>query len=424
MMSKTSLAMRQYAMIIAERTAGLSAEAAAKEREALLDNPALQNYYSEPDTIAVTLDGEIVETLPCERVAFEYPCKDEDDPSQWQPSVRGQINLARTQNGDIWAFTDTGPIFHSEDLGKSWQWTPGSSNTSSKDFTFTILQDDTFLVMGSTEGSRSLEVHRSTNLGETWERIATIDPPPPYVVIGDDTPATTQLSDGTILSTVQCAQNAEWSEGQGVLIYRSTDGGKTWAVRNIVWEANRVTPDGPEFPAFGPESDRPEMIAGESHILELPGGSLLQTIRVQGLHHGPTWENVTKTACFLDSADGGLTWQNARPALDAEGKPVLVYGECHGQSTRLPDGRIVMVHDHRYPYPEGQTIAHISEDNGNTWKRHAYHLILGSGYPAILSLEDGTILTVSGSGLTDEKATPLASRKLWTCVAVRWKLPV
>lgn len=422
-MNETSLARRQYEAMIAERTAELSPEKAKEEREALLDNPALKNYYSEPHKIFVTVEGEIVETLPCDRVILEYPHKDPDNPCQWQASQRGQVNLARTRNGDIWAFMDKGPIFHTEDLGRTWRWTPGSSATSSKDFTFTILHDDTFLVVGSTEGRRSLEIHRSLDLGDNWERTETLFPPPPHVLIGDDTPAATQLSNGTILFTVQCAPTDQWREGQGVLIYRSTDNGKTWSVRHLTWEANRIIPGEPEFPAYGPGVSPEGMIAGESHILELPGGRLLLTIRVQGLHDGPCWQDVTKTACFLDSDDGGRTWKNARPALDAEGRPVLVYGQCHAQSARLPDGRIVMVHDHRYPYPEEQTIARVSDDGGMTWNRHAYHLLLGSGYPAILVLEDGTILTVSGNGFSDEKGQPRTSRELWTCAAVRWKLP-
>ena len=417
-----SVALRQFEAMVAEQTRGLSDDEAARLRKKLMDNTALANYYSQEGKLFVTVGDEVVQTLTCERVALEYPRKDPDDPSHWQHDSRGQVNLARSRNGDLWAFMQDGPIFHSEDRGRSWTWTCGSSVTASKDFTFTILQDDTFLVVGSTEGNRSLLVHRSRDLGRTWECIATINPPAPYVVIQDDTPAMTQLSDGTILFTTQCAASTDWQEGRGHVVCRSTDHGMTWSVRQVTWEANRVTADEPEFLSYGRSSSQAGLICGESHILEVAGGKLLHTVRFQGLAEGP-WEKVSKTACFLDSEDGGLTWQNARPALDGEGNPVLERGQCHGWSGQLPDGRIVMVHDHRYPYPQGQAIARVSHDGGKTWDRRAYHLNLGSGYPAILVLEDATIVTVSGAALYDDVGKPRASRNLWRSVAVRWKLP-
>jgi len=415
-----SVALKQFEAMIEEMTQGLSSDDAARVRDQIMDNPSLNRYYAKEGTIAVTIDDQIVETLPCERVAFEYPRQDPDDPSHWQAGYRGQATLARTRNGDLWAFMDTGPIFHSSDGGRTWAWTRGSSDTASKDFTFTVLQDDSFLVVGCTEGSRSLQVHRSTDLGETWERIAAIDPPCPFVVIDDDTPAMTQLSDGTILFETQVHGQEDGRRVDSCIICRSTDGGKTWSSHVLVWEANRFHPDAPEFPACGPET---EMIRGETHILELAGGRLLQTVRFQSLPGGDPWAHISKQALLLDSDDGGLTWKNARPTFDVGGKPVLENGECHGWSAQLPDGRIVMVHDRRYPHPEGQTIAHVSHDEGKTWDRRAYHLIMGCGYPATVALEDGTIVTVSGAGLSDETGQPRTSRRLWTPVAVRWKLP-
>ena len=415
-----SQTLRQFEAMIEEQTRGMDPHEAAQRRKTLLDNPVLQQYYSQEGKLFVTVGDKVVDTLDCQRVMLAYPCQDPDDASHWQASPRGQVNLARTRNGNIWAFMDTGPIFHSDDDGKSWRWTPGSSHTSSKDFTFTILEDDTFLVVGQTEEARTLLVHKSRDLGESWEHVATISPPAPYVTMQDDTPAMTQLADGTILFTAQCATKADWSQGRGALVCHSQDAGKSWSVHNVTWDATRLTPDGPEFPPYGPQYAEAGMICGESHILELPSGSLLHTMRVQRLPK--SWEHLSKTVFFTDSDDGGLTWKNIRPTLDADGKPVLVCGQCHSWSGRLPDGRIVMAHDHRYPYSQGQTIAHVSNDGARTWDQRAYHLVFGAGYPATLILDDGTILTVSGAGLSDDKAKSLASRGLWTSVAVRWKL--
>jgi len=175
-----SLAVRQIEAMIAEKTEGLSPAEATARRDALMAqaNPVLQDYYSEPHKICVTLDGKVVSTLPCERVPFEYPQQDRLDPSHRQAGPRGQANVARTQDGDIWAHIKSDgagpvlegrysrPIFHSGDGGRTWSWTVGSSSTGANDFAFTILQDDTFFVAGT-----PLAVNASPSLRQQGEDV-------------------------------------------------------------------------------------------------------------------------------------------------------------------------------------------------------------------------------------------------------------
>ena len=447
-----SQALRQVKAMIAERTQGLFTDEAAAVAAELMDNPSLKNYYSQEGKLFVTLgdvpglrqrrpdldqrasnlrcggSAVVVQTLPCQRVALEYPCKDLDNPSHWQFGERGQVTLATTKNGDVWAFTQGGRLFRSQDGGKSWAWTCGSTATDSDDLTFTVLADDSFLVVGSTTGNiwgegEALAVHRSTDQGRTWKLIGTISPPAPYARLGDDTPGLTQLSDGTILLPTQVYGPLGDSTLRGHIMCRSTDGGSTWSTSPVTWEANQFHPDAHKFPACRPDDN---LIRGEAHVLELASGRLLMTLRYQWLHGlpgGEPWAPLSKQAMFLDSDDGGLTWTNARPTFDAGGQPILVNGECHGWCAQLADGRIVLVHDHRFPHVEGQTIARVSHDEGRTWERHTYHLIFGAGYPATLALDDGTILTVSGAGLQTPPGKARTSRNLWTTVAIRWNLP-
>ena len=120
-----------------------------------------------------------------------------------------------------------------------------------------------------------------------------------------------------------------------------------------------------------------------------------------------------------DSPDGSRTWEHLRPLSDAEGRPLLVFGECHGQLVELPDGRVVLVHDRRYPYDKGETIGRVSEDGGKAWSRYVYHLSEGSGYPASVALDDGTIVTVVGNTRLDAQSRPIEP---WRVQSVRWRL--
>ena len=98
-------------------------------------------------------------------------------------------------------------------------------------------------------------------------------------------------------------------------------------------------------------------------------------------------------------------------------------GECHGQLVQLPDGTLVLVHDRRYPYENCEAVARVSRDNGQTWERDIYHMSYGTGYPASVALEDGTMVIVTGN-------TPLYSPQgcamgdhTWSAQAIRWRLP-
>jgi hypothetical protein len=104
--------------------------------------------------------------------------------------------------------------------------------------------------------------------------------------------------------------------------------------------------------------------------------------------------------------------------FDAEGRALLIFGECHGGLVELPDGRVVLVHDRRYPYDKMGSIGRISENGGKTWSRSAYHVSAGCGYPASVVLEDGTIVTVTGSTRYDTQPIPIEP---WSVEAVRWR---
>jgi len=49
------------------------------------------------------------------------------------------------------------------------------------------------------------------------------------------------------------------------------------------------------------------------------------------------------------SPDGGVTWEDFGPIADAEGQTLLIHGECNGELLQMPDGRVALIHQRRYP---------------------------------------------------------------------------
>ena len=200
-------------------------------------------------------------------------------------------------------------------------------------------------------------------------------------------------------------------------VYRSTDGGRTW-----------------------PERAPLQQWGHETNILSLQSGRLLAIIRYQrfrfaepdpdepaGLAEidvkdkGPLLQTVGKRVFFADSDDSGHTWKNFRPLWrEKNGKMELVNGEAHGHAVQLADGRIVLVHEHRYPYKNGGLRARVSHDEGQTWRPEIYHLSQGHGYAGSVVLDDGTIVTVCGNTPLDGQGQPTGP---WQAQVVRWRLP-
>jgi len=121
----------------------------------------------------------------------------------------------------------------------------------------------------------------------------------------------------------------------------------------------------------------------EPHAVETADGRLVAQIRYHGKGQGAAvrlWQS--------ESADGGQTWQPARPTELAGLPPHLL---------RLRSGKLVSVYGRRFgAFGE---YACISDDHGRTWDtaneiKLAGHFNSDLGYPASAELSDGSILTV------------------------------
>ena len=285
-----------------------------------------------------------------------------------------------------------------------------------------VLRDGSFLSwMVTLEQDRAptledgqLMLHRSCDLGQTWEPLG--GPGPLYEDLNPG--AITHLRDGTLI----------WPIGfrrPGVIhatyVFRSADGGITWS------EGSPVCP------------------TGEPSVIELASGRLLAAVRNNLMPRPGAWqaffedeyeddwrlwhmqygrahriESMHKNVMLADSHDGGATWTNVRKGCHG-------LGEMHGSTVELPDGRIVLMHVHRLPWLHGGERARVSRDGGNTWDRETYYLSTVLTYPeystnCVLPPEladgkPGMILTVLGD--RPHSLPPLDRAPLLQ--AVRWR---
>lgn len=400
-------------------------------------------YYANPRQLVVTQDGVEIERLACERIDLPYS----DSPLTHQV----WNELGRTRSGDLYVATSAGRMFRSTDGGRTWaSWNvklgdePGIGP-------FCVLSDDTFLAVWENR------FFQSTDKGKSWSAVSELKADPFDRV---DINFLTQLKDGTVLCPVN-RYNLNVNAGKGATVaysqenqyvFRSNDQGKTWKGGGDAEFWKTLSDAGLDPTAVSLQSRIPGTggtFPGcwETQITELAGGRLIAAFRYSGkpapwhLAKSQEWgmepirqqfarivpgvaddDRILKYVFLGDSYDGGKSWQSLRPVLDAKGQSVLYYGSLHGQVIQVQDGRLVLVHVRRYPRENQQVLARVSEDGGRTWRREEYRIIYGSGYPRSLVLEDGTIVTVSGSTLTTPGGQPPKGGR-YSAQLVRWKLP-
>lgn len=184
---------------------------------------------------------------------------------------------------------------------------------------------------------------------------------------------------------------------------RSMDEGRTWKMLGTVPRPEYITAD----------------TCHEPFVMELPDGTLLGAIRVEGkymeangvkssvVNQAPKGEYDFRTL-VTRSTDGGKTWTTMAETCAKGAPPHLL---------RHSSGAIVCVYGCRRR-PFGQRCM-ISYDDGRTWNGEYVlrddSLTRDLGYPASVELKDGSIFTIY---YQHEDKSEKASI-LWT----RWKLP-
>ena len=190
-------------------------------------------------------------------------------------------------------------------------------------------------------GSDKVRLRRSEDGGQTWD---------PEILIGKgfhSGGAIVNEATGEILAFIE-----ERHPPAPLTVYRSTDHGKTWPVRDVV-----IHP--------GANGNVPSMHMTEAGITLRHGthaGRIIRAARdYAGSNDREKWPKHRAVAIYSD--DGGKTWHTSDPF------PALGIGE--GAVAELSDGRIYF-NSRRHWAPEGvnplRRWVAWSEDDGETWK--------------------------------------------------------
>jgi hypothetical protein len=385
-----------------------------------------------PDFAPITPNGEIgimigdkpSGSLPAEYVKLDYP----DMP--W----RGDPGIGITDDGVIYVALYS-KIFVSKDGGRTWKTRPidtsllGGADTERVNYdSFAVLRDGTLLWAFVDPEEETDVVLRSADGGRSWQRWASIEDRSPFETAGGNQNCMTEMDDGTIVwptrlgptrehieARMKAAAKEPWSGPPywTTYVYRSRDGGKTWMQHHPLQEWGT-----------------------ETNLLQLESGRLLAAIRYQrpAAATPPANEPVElreadqdrewigKRVFLADSDDSGRTWKGFRPVRQqAQSAMDVVFGEAHGHLVQLSDGRVILIHERRYPYENGDVRARVSHNEGQTWSPKTYRLSPGHGYAASVVLPDDTIVTALGNTPLNSKGRSVDGK--WYAQVVRWRLP-
>ena len=133
------------------------------------------------------------------------------------------------------------------------------------------------------------------------------------------------------------------------------------------------------------ENENGKLLSCEPHAFQLPDGTILCHIRVQG----GTGEEEVFTVYQTESTDGGYTWTKPHALLSRKGgSPAHLYRHSSG----------VLISSYGYrQMPYGIRLM-FSRDDGKTWDTenilYETNTTPDLGYPATVELNDGSLLTV------------------------------
>jgi hypothetical protein len=362
--------------------------------------------------ITVANRAEIpVDCWPAERISL-------GEPGDYKPCI------ARLPDGELWltAFhqqqsegnkvREQTLLFRSTDGGKTWS-PPERLDLLGREPYLTVLRNGTVFITGhllandvrNTAGYTTGYVHRTTDRGKTWHSLRIESEGIKPNASNHTSRNVLELADGTLLLGV------DYDGGGGpYFVWKSTDGGETWPVRQQSVPENFQSVYG----FFG----------GETWLWQAGTGKVWALVRVDSnempIRDRPIQAGNDQSDHFIlfSSVDGGKSFQRIGDFGD--------YGEMYMSLLRLKDGRLLLTFTVRDLQPPlgVRALLGVETDDGFEFDFSRDRIVLdaktpigkpqGGGFGPTVQLDDETLVT-SYSYRGEDDQTHLE--------VVRWKLP-
>ncbi len=229
----------------------------------------------------------------------------------------------------IWAVVDYRYLYRSTDRGATWEQRPVPASTQyfPPDLSFVSDTEGWFGISGEPTGdcsAESISIWHTTDAGATWQSL------------GSNGIAQTQCKLGLSFVDPNRGFVDAWDPNHAPVIYRTTDGGRTWT-------ASQPLPDPPGFKTAGGG------IALQARIVRAFGSTLLVS----------AWQQSGAGSLHVfRSTDGGATWAHLASAPEQDGNVDFVTASRWlkligpGQSTETTDAGASW-----HPYPSDYSQA-------------------------------------------------------------------
>jgi hypothetical protein len=219
------------------------------------------------------------------------------------------------------------------------------------------------------------QIQVSDDLGETWQQTS-----------GAHFPAELDTSVERVWQLVPAGERTVYAGTEPGAVFRSDDGGETFALERGLWD----------------HPHRPEWGAGF-------GGQAFHTI----LPHPDDPESVTvaiSTGGCYQTSDGGASWeprnQGVRAGFLPEGQQYPEFGQCVHKVTRHParPERLFM---------QNHGGVYRSDDHGASWQSIADGLPVDFGFPVVAHPHDPDTIYVFPLNGGDRRYPPDARARVW-----------
>jgi photosystem II stability/assembly factor-like uncharacterized protein len=239
--------------------------------------------------------GRVLQGGPASGARLTSPTPTGKGPAIYLPST---AQLSAPSGNVVWAFIADSLLFRSTDGGNNWDQRslPVSQPALWPEISFVDAQQGWYSESGSPETQCNADgtaIWHTTDGGATWQQVALVTSPP----TGSSGISDSQCKEGLSFIDSNHGFLDAWDDNHRPIIYRTSDGGRTWKGSTL-----------PDPPGFVTQDGGFSLRAG---LVRVFGTTLL--VPASGMNGGTQQPEMY----VFKSTDGGATWYSVAKAPNA-----------------------------------------------------------------------------------------------------------